>query len=123
MAKQSLSDRVFALLDDERVEVRCAAAVVLGAAGKGDAAVERALARKLGDESPLMRRFALEALEAVGARKLGAELIPLLGSSDEDTRNRALRLLAAISIWLAGRHAVPRLRAAAGIVVEGNTHN
>ena len=95
MAKQSLSDRVFALLDDERVEVRCAAAVVLGAAGKGDAAVERALARKLGDESPLMRRFALEALEAVGARKLGAELIPLLGSSDEDTRNRALRLLAA----------------------------
>ncbi len=35
----------------------------------------------------------------------------------------ALRLLAAISIWLAGRHAVPRLRAAAGIVIEVTTNN
>jgi hypothetical protein len=95
MAKPDLLTKIFALLDAERVEVRCAAALVLGSAGKGDAQVGKALARKLADDNPMMRRFVLDALEAVGARGSMRELAPLLASADDEVRERALRLVAA----------------------------
>ncbi len=95
MAESDLLTNIFALLDSERVEVRCAAALVLGAAGRGDARVGKALAKKLADDNPMMRRFVLDALEAVGVRGLARELAPLLGSSDDEVRERAMRLIAA----------------------------
>lgn len=95
MAKPSLTSKILDLLGDERAEVRCAAALVLGAAGKGDPAVARALAAHLSDPSAMVVRFLLDALEAVGARGLASPLAPLLGASDDEVRTRALRLMAA----------------------------
>ena len=118
MAKSDpLLAKIFDLLDADRVEVRCAAALVLGAAGKGNAQVGKALARKLADDNPLMRRFVLEALEAVGARGLAHELAPLLGSSDDEVRERALRLVAAQGGRIAGGRALERGHDAVGDVV------
>lgn len=94
MPRSTLTDRIFALLDHERVDVRCAAALVLGTAGGGDPAVAKALAAKLSDENAMMRRFVLDALEATGARGLADRLAPLLGTTDEEIRGRVLRLLA-----------------------------
>ena len=95
MAKAGILERILALLDAERVELRCAAAMVLGAAGKGQAEIGRALAKKLEDPSPMMRRFVLDALEEMGAKGLSSALVPLLASSDEEVKKKALRLLAA----------------------------
>ncbi len=95
MAETDLLTKVFALLDADRVELRCAAAMVLGEAGKRDARAGKALAAKLADDNPMMRRFVLDALEAQGARGLAKELAPLLGSADDEVRERAMRLLAA----------------------------
>jgi HEAT repeat protein len=95
VAKNDLGERVVALLGDERVEVRCAAALVLGVAGKGDARVPKALAARLEDPSAMVTRFVLDALDALGARGLSAQLAPLLASPDAEVRERAMRLLAA----------------------------
>jgi HEAT repeat protein len=92
-----LSDKIIGLLQDPRVELRCAAALVLGAAGKGagSARVAKALAKLLHDPDATVRRFAVEGLESLGARGLAEDLVPLLGHSDEEVRARALRLIAA----------------------------
>src|SRR5688500_7313827 len=95
MGRIDLGSRIQSLLDDDRVEVRCAAALCLGAAGKGDSGVGRVLARKRSADNPLVRRFVLDALVATGARGLAKELTPLLGASDEEVREKAMRLLAA----------------------------
>jgi HEAT repeat protein len=99
--------RVLALLDHPRVDVRCAAALVLGAAGRGDARAQGALAAHLADADPTVRRFVLEGLEAAGAHGVAEALIPLLAHGDEESRGRALRLLEA-----EGSGAEPVLRAA-----------
>jgi HEAT repeat protein len=57
--------------------------------------VGQALARKLRDDNPMVRRFVLDALVTVGAKGLAKELTPLLGASDEEVREKAMRLLAA----------------------------
>jgi hypothetical protein len=95
MPKESLESRVLALLDDPRVEIRCAAALVLGAAGKGNPAASRALAAHLHDKNSMVQRFVLDALEALEARGIAAGLTQLLSSEDLEVRERAQRLLAA----------------------------
>jgi HEAT repeat protein len=92
---EELTERIVGLLEADRVELRCAAAMVLGAAGRGKAEIGKALAKKLDDPSPMMRRFVLDALEEMGARGLSSVLVPLLGSGDEEIKQKALRLLAA----------------------------
>jgi hypothetical protein len=126
VSRNDLAEKVIALLDDARVEVRCAAALVLGAAGKGDARVPKALARKLEDESGMVRRFVLDALDAVGARGLSDKLAPLLASTDAEVRDRAMRLLAAqgphaegaLERQLPPGHPVAARRQAAKLLVE-----
>jgi hypothetical protein len=95
MAKRpsDLSSHVLALLQAERVELRCAAALVLGAVGKGDARVGQALSCALGDDDPMVQRFVLEALGTMGVRGMAAKLVPLLESTDHEVRTRALGLL------------------------------
>jgi hypothetical protein len=128
MAKDALVERIVGLLDADRVEVRCAAAKVLGAAGRGHAEIGKALARKLDDPSPMMKRFVLDALEEMGARGLSAHLAPLLGSSDDDVKQKALKLLAAQGAHAEGalarelRSGTPaQKRAAAGMLVKSHS--
>src|SRR5262249_26983022 len=110
MARSSdLAERVLALVDHARVDVRCAAALVIGAAGRGDARARRALAAHLADPDPTVRRFVLEGLEAAGARGAAEALVPLVAHGDEESRRLALRLLEA-----EGGAAGPGLRAALG---------
>jgi len=94
MAK-NLGGAVIGLLASDRVELRAAAATVLAAVGKGDAAVEAALADRLGDPDPGIRRLALEALVDLGVTGLAPRLVPLLRGDDDTIAERAHELLAA----------------------------
>src|SRR5687768_9228569 len=94
MAK-NLGSAVIELLVHERVDLRAAAATVLGAIGKGDRAVESALTDRLTDPDPVVRRIALEGLAAMGASGLAPKLVPLLRGGDEVLAERAAQLLAA----------------------------
>jgi HEAT repeat protein len=94
VATANLGKRITDLLDDGRVEMRCAAAMVLGATGKGQAATfTKALAKRLDDVAPV-QRAALDALIELAAKGLSGELVPLLGSSDAYVRQKALELMA-----------------------------
>lgn len=104
MAK-NLGGAVLGLLASPRVELRAAAATVLAAVGKGDASVEAALADRLEDPDPGIRRLVLEALVDLGAQGLAPRLIPLLRGDDDTLAERAHELLAA-----AGAAAEPALR-------------
>src|SRR3954468_16924265 len=77
-----LGGAIIGLLDSERVDLRAAAATVLAAVGKGDAAVETALTGRLGDSDAVVRRIALEALVDLGAGGIAPRLVPLLRSDD-----------------------------------------
>ena len=92
MAK-NLGRAIIDLLDSERVELRAAAATVLAAVGKGDKAVEAALAGRLDDSDPVVRRLALEALADIDADGLAPRLVPLLRGDDDALAERALELL------------------------------
>src|SRR5262249_54129426 len=93
--RESLESRILSLLDDPRVEIRCAAALVLGVAGKGNPAAVRALSAHLHDRNSMVQRFVLDALEALEAQGIAAGLTQLLSSEDLEVRERAQRLLAA----------------------------
>src|SRR5262245_29230552 len=93
MAK-NLGAAVLALLDDERVDLRVAAATVLAAVGKGDQAVTRALSARLEDPDPEVRRIVLDGLARLGASGLAPQLLGLLDAGDEETAARAAMLLA-----------------------------
>lgn len=92
---ESFVDRVVGLLSDERVEVRSAAALVLGLAGQGEARAEKALAARIADESPVAQRFVVEALERLGAKVEPAALLPLLDTKDDELREKVTRLVLA----------------------------
>ena len=85
---------VMKLLDDARIEMRCAAALVLGAVGKGDGTVVKALTGKLGDDNPVVRRIALDSLADMGATGIAAAVAPLVRSEDEHVAARAIQVLA-----------------------------
>ena len=81
------------LLQDPRIERRCAAAMVLGELG--DKAAVPALCESLADGTPLLQRYVLEALDQLGARSQAAKhIVPLLESGDTDVRARAAAMLA-----------------------------
>ena len=92
-AKGDLRARLLGLLGAERIEVRAAAALVLGQIGGGEKGVTEALVARLADPSPMMVGFVLEALEAVEATGLAGALLPLLGAADGTVAERARRLL------------------------------
>src|SRR5439155_3469380 len=65
--------KITALLLHQRIERRCAAAMVLGELG--EKAAVPALAAALGDPDPLVQLYALEAIDALGARAQAAKAI------------------------------------------------
>ena len=93
MAK-NLGHQVIGLLEHERVDLRAAAATVLSAIGKGDAAVEEALAERLEDGDGVVRRIALEGLAAMGAQGIAPRLVGILRGDDEALAERAAQVLA-----------------------------
>lgn len=94
MANNLLGGAVIGLLDSEQVELRAAAATVLAAVGKGDKSVEAALAGRLADADPTVRRIALDALEDMGTSGIAPKLVPLLRDGDDELAQRARQLLA-----------------------------
>ncbi|HET7506605.1 MAG TPA: hypothetical protein VFK02_36545 [Kofleriaceae bacterium] len=90
----NLGRAIIGLLDSERVELRAAAATVLAAVGKGDKAVQAALAERRADPDVQVRAIALEALAGMGAGGLAPQLVPLLRGDDEGLAERARQLLA-----------------------------
>jgi len=92
--RRDLGGAIIGLLESERVELRAAAATVLAAVGKGDAAVEAALTGRLADTDAAVRRIALEALVDLGAGGIAPRLVPLLRSDDSTLVDRARELLA-----------------------------
>lgn len=90
---RNLGGAIIDLLDSERVELRTAAATVLAAVGKGDKAIETALAGRLGDPDGMIRRIALDALADMGASGIAPRLVPLLRGQDEALAERARELL------------------------------
>lgn len=92
--RADLGGAIIGLLDSERVELRAAATTVLGAVGKGDAAVETALTGRLGDSDAVVRRIALEALVDMGASGIAPRLVPLLRGDDSTLAERAHEVLA-----------------------------
>jgi hypothetical protein len=94
MANNLLGGAVIGLLDSEQVELRAAAATVLAAVGKGDKSVEAALAGRLADADPTVRRIALDALDEMGTSGIAPKLVLLLRDGDDELAQRARQLLA-----------------------------
>lgn len=93
MAK-NLGGAVIALLEHDRVDLRAAAATVLGVVGKGDEAVQAGLIARLADEDGVVRRIALEALVDHGATGIAPHLVAILKRDDEVLAERAAQVLA-----------------------------
>lgn len=93
MAK-NLGGAVIALLEHERVDLRAAAATVLGAVGQGDEAVKAGLVARLSDPDGVVRRIALEALVDHGATGIAPQLVAILKGDDEVLAERAAQVLA-----------------------------
>jgi HEAT repeat protein len=86
--------KIVKLLDDERMERRCAAVMVLGELGAKEPQVIEAIGRCLDQESHLLRLYALEALAGAKSPKVIQLVIPLLDDPDEEVRSQAAALLA-----------------------------
>ena len=90
----TLEERLIALLDHVRFELRCAAALVLGELRISSPEAVDALRRVLKDEQAPLRRHAVEALGLIGPSSLVRDLKPLLKDSVSEVRSTARRVLA-----------------------------
>ena len=86
--------KIVQMLGDERIERRCAAAMVLTELKVKDPAALEALGRCLAENNPLLQRYALEALAGVRSPKIAHIVTPLLDSPEEEIRTQATALLA-----------------------------
>jgi HEAT repeat protein len=86
--------KIVKMIDDERMERRCAAVMVLGELRVKDAVVIDALGRCLADESPVLQLYALEALAGSKSPKVAQLVMPLLDHPDEEVKTQAAALLA-----------------------------
>jgi HEAT repeat protein len=97
--------KIVALLDDEAVEKRIAAAIVLGEIRAKGPEVVDALAKLLDSPVPALQRNALDALSRIGAKRLAPRIFPLLVAHDRDVRQSAAHAIHSI-----GEEAVPLIR-------------
>jgi HEAT repeat protein len=86
--------KIVKLLEDERVERRCAAAMILGELRVKDAEAVDALGRCLADGNQLLQGYVLEALAGVRSAKVAKHVMPLLDHPDAEIRAQAGALLA-----------------------------
>jgi hypothetical protein len=91
---QQVIRKIVGMLDDDRIERRCAAAMVLAELRVDDAKTVQKLCDCLDQQPAVLQLYALEALGAARAKKIGAQLTPLLDSPDAEVRARASALLA-----------------------------
>jgi HEAT repeat protein len=98
-------DKIVQLLEDEAIEKKIAAAIVLGELKAKGASVVDALAGALDSGIPLLQSHALNALRNVGARKALPKIFPLLAASAEDVRRAAAHAVASV-----GKDVVPQIR-------------
>jgi HEAT repeat protein len=101
---QSPVDRIAALLDDDDLERRIAAAIVLGALRVKAARAVAGLRSALTSPYPALQRHAATALGEIGADKATVEIVPLLAS-----RDRAVREAAEHALLRFGEAVVPHL--------------
>ncbi|HKB15309.1 MAG TPA: HEAT repeat domain-containing protein, partial [Planctomycetota bacterium] len=94
------------LVEEGNPEIRCAAAVVLGALGEKEEAVVECLRGRLKDDNPLVRRFAAEGLGRIGTRKALPDLLEAVSHGGEVGRAAAA---AAAAMGAAGVHALKEL--------------
>jgi HEAT repeat protein len=73
---------------------RCGAAMVLTELAPRDPAVVKALGEALKDANQLLRRYVLEAFEAIGTRAVVPYALPLLDSDEVETKLRAAAIVA-----------------------------
>jgi HEAT repeat protein len=90
---KSLVERIAAMLGDESLERRMAAAIVLGEVEAKEPAVLDGLAGLLEGGVPPLQRHALDALGKIGAKKVLPKVFPLLVSRDADVRAAAVRAI------------------------------
>lgn len=91
---QPMLKKIVSMLSDERIERRCAAAMVLAELRPSDSATQRALLAQLVEDVPTVQVYLLDALLAIGAQGVADQVSSLLESSDEQVRRRAQALLA-----------------------------
>ena len=97
-------DRVIALLEDDSIEKRIAAAIVLGELKAKKA--QEGLVALLGSEVPVLKRHALDALAKIGPpKKLLPRLFTLLGDHVADVREAARGVVVTF-----GEEVVPAIR-------------
>ncbi|MGH7149654.1 MAG: HEAT repeat domain-containing protein, partial [Planctomycetota bacterium] len=97
---------VLRLLEEGSPEIRCAAAVVLGALGEKGEAVVESLRGRLKDDNLLVRRFAAEGLGRMGSRRALPDLLEAVAHGGEVGRAAAA---AAAAMGAAGVHALTGL--------------
>lgn len=98
-------DRIVALLEDESLEKRIAAAIVLGEIkAKGPEVTDGLMSLAL-SEVPAVQRHALEALAKVGPKRVVSKIFPLLGRGSDEVRRAAARAIASV-----GEEIVPVIR-------------
>lgn len=86
--------KIVKLLEDDRIERRCAAAMVLGELRVKDVEVIKALGQTLVEDNRLLQAYVLEALAGVRSAKVARYVTPLLDNPDEEIRVQAAALLA-----------------------------
>jgi len=91
---KNLGAQVVALLENDRVDLRAAAATVLAAVGDGDPTVQKGLVARLDDADPVVRRIALEGLVSHKASGISSHLVAVLKRDDEALAERAAQVLA-----------------------------
>lgn len=106
MATKDPTKKIVALLSDESVEKRIAAAIVLGELKAKGPDVIAGLADMLDSETPALQRPALQALTSIGAKKALKSIFPLLSSKNSDVRAAAVRAVASL-----GESVVPQISA------------
>lgn len=100
-------DKIIGLLDDEQIEKRIAAAIVLGELRVKKPEAQEGFLRLLDSGVPVLQRHGLEALTRIGAAKKGLKrAFPLLTSSVEEVRRAA-----AAAVRSVGEDVVPTIRA------------
>jgi HEAT repeat protein len=104
MASKDPTKKIVALLSDEDVEKRIAAAIVLGELKAKGPEIYAGLAEMLTSETPALQRPALDALSRIGAKKLLPDIFELLSS-----RNADVRTAAAAAISSLGEAVVPQI--------------
>jgi hypothetical protein len=85
--------KVVGLLSDERLERRCAAAILLAELRAKDAEILEALGAALAEDNRLLRLYVLGALAGVRSPKIAGFVSPLLDSGDEEVSAQAAALL------------------------------